>query len=47
MAFDPTLPQTNALISSAELRSQFTGPFVVRALARLRNSGMRKTSPTA
>jgi hypothetical protein len=25
MAFDPTLPQTNALISSAELRNQFTG----------------------
>ncbi len=24
MAFDPTLPQTNAMISSAELRSQFT-----------------------
>ena len=25
MAFGPTLPQTNALISAAELRTQFTG----------------------
>ena len=30
MAFDPTLPQTNALINSAELRTQFTAPCVVR-----------------
>jgi hypothetical protein len=33
MAFDPTLPQTNALIRSAELRTQFTGLFVAQHLS--------------
>ena len=33
MAFDPTLPQTNAPIASAELRDQFTG---LKEIFRLR-----------